>query len=365
MFYLAIFFMCILAAAPWVFFPRRVTVLGKEERRPNLFFTILAFLPLIIFIGLRGTAGDTGTYLVAYERISGGILDNLENGYNCLTAISKSLGLTSYWHLFVVCLISCLLLIKLIYKHSDSLFLTMYYFMGSTLFFWLANGIRQFLAVCVIFSVLPALADRKALRYFIGVAIATWIHQSALIMLPIFFIVNNKPWTIEMLVKEMAFTFLFLIVMLVPPITEAVFSFFGFESYISAIKETTGGNIFNTAIALIPSIIAYITRAQINKDNNRIVNTCINLSFMAACLYFVAALTSGVYIGRFHTYFSMSNILLFPYLLKKTKFGDWQKIVIIAFLLLYLLYFIYTYVYPYSWHYFSWILNMSIPDFYW
>lgn len=354
--------MVMIAAVPSVFSPRHVLVNGRDTTRPKLPLVIFAFIPLIIFMGFRAYIADTPGYVFSYLNREYYFENSISNGYDFYTMIMKSLNVDVYWALFGFCLISCILLIRGIYKNSDSLIISMYYLLGSAIFFWLANGIRQFMAVCIVFNLIPLIAKRKMLSYTIGVLVAIWFHRSAIIMLPIFFLVNNKPFSVEMIVKVIGFILLLFLIFIIPPMRDLFLEIFAFSDYATAIDETAGGSIFRVIIALIPTFMAGFFREELNKDNNKLAFVCINLSVMSAGLYLIAAFTSGIYFGRIPIYMSISEIILFPYLFKLNSNKDWKYVLSIAFLVFYAAFFIYMFIdMPYS----SYVLGIRGDAFRW
>lgn len=362
MFYFMLFGMVLFCAAPSVFSPRHVLVNGREVTRPKLPLVIFAFLPIIIFIGFRSYFADTTTYVNIYISAERTFANSIGNGYDFYVFIMKSLNVDVYYALFGFCLLSCILLIRGIYKNSDSLIISMYYLMGSAAFYWLANGIRQFMAVCIIFNLLPLIAQRKALPYTLGVLVAIWFHKSAIIMLPVFFLVNNKPFSVEMIVKVMGFILALFVIFILPPLRDLFLDIISFNEYSAGIDSTVGGSIFRVLIALIPTFMAGFFRDELNRENNKLISVCINLSFMSAGLYLIAVFTSGVYLGRVPIYMSIGELILFPYLFKLNTNKDWKYVLSIVFLVFYGAFFIYTFIHM---NYASYVLGIKGGTFYW
>ena len=362
MFYFLLFATVMFCAMPSVFSPRHVLINGRETTRPKLPLVVFAFIPLMIFMGFRAYMADTPGYVFSYTTGAHTFANSISNGYEFYVFIMKSLGIEVYWALFFFCVISCALLIRGIYKNSDSLIISMYYLMGSAIFFWLANGIRQFMAACIVFNLIPLIAKRKLIPYTIGIIFAVWFHASAIIMLPVFFLVNNKPFSVEMIVKVMGFILALLLIFIIPPIRDVFLDIFAFSDYAKAIDETAGGSIFRVVIALVPIIMAGFFREELNRENNKLIFVCINLSVMSAGLYVIAALTSGIYLGRIPIYMSISELILFPYLFKLNTNKDWKYVLSIIFLLFYATFFTLSFVHM---EYASAVLGIRSDAFRW
>ena len=59
---------------------------------------------------------------------------------------------------------------------------------------WMMNGLRQFLAVSIIMAATPLMLKRKYVPLIGVILLAATVHSSALIMIPIIFIVQGKAW---------------------------------------------------------------------------------------------------------------------------------------------------------------------------
>lgn len=59
---------------------------------------------------------------------------------------------------------------------------------------WCQNGIRQFLAIAIIMAGFPLLLKRKYVSLTVIILLGATFHASALLMVPIIFIVQGKAW---------------------------------------------------------------------------------------------------------------------------------------------------------------------------
>lgn len=74
-------------------------------------------------------------------------------------------------------------------------------FVASTDYFsWMFNGIRQFTAVTIIFAATSLMLNKKYKTLLILILLASTIHQSALLMIPMVFIAQGKAWNKKTLI---------------------------------------------------------------------------------------------------------------------------------------------------------------------
>lgn len=153
---------------------------------------------LIIFATIRDyTIGtDTHTYTKPFRFFSG--LDNyffdpqVEMGYQYLVYIL--LHLTSEY--YILFLITSIIIIfgffYVIKKYSVDYFLSVYIFITFSIYTFYFNTLRQAIAIVICMLGLKFLLEKKLFKYLIFVALASLFHISALIMIPIYFLVHLK-----------------------------------------------------------------------------------------------------------------------------------------------------------------------------
>src|SRR5690625_5857440 len=73
--------------------------------------------------------------------------------------------------------------------------ISLYVYITGGLFLVSMNGIRQVLAAAIAFNAIHFLIKRNWLGYTLIIILASFFHQSALILLPIYFIVRLKEWS--------------------------------------------------------------------------------------------------------------------------------------------------------------------------
>ncbi len=188
------------------FFPRRYEiVMGVKERRWTIFASLLVIFPYLIWTGFRSdTYGDTSTYrstfLAAPDQFSSLIQyvseASKDKGFAAFTVIFKSIFSSSdILFFFVIAAIQLVIFALICRKYSSNYWISIFLFVSSTEYMsWCHNGMRQFLAVSIIFAGFPLLLKKKYVPLIILILIASTLHGSALLMLPIIFIVQGKAW---------------------------------------------------------------------------------------------------------------------------------------------------------------------------
>lgn len=298
---------------------------GREEKRCNYTYSILMFSVIIIFTGLRSSVGDTWTYIKGFNNLnvegtSVWRIFKENEGYQLYAAygylVKKYISDNPTVYLFGIALISGICTMIGYRRYSCDFSYSLILFMLSGKFLWMMNGIKQFAAAAIMFMAMKYItSEDKRYKYFIYLIIAYLIHPSALLLLPTYFIVKEKPWSAKILITIAlaitAATFVSEFTTFLDFATEDTV----FDSSVDQFANDDGSNIMRFFVALVPPLLAFIKRKEIEKTNSPIINVMINMSVIAACCYLVATFTSGILMGRVPLYYELSGFALIPWLL--------------------------------------------------
>lgn len=298
---------------------------GKTVYNYAPFFAILVFIPIIIWAGLRGDFQDTGLYRELFrempEAISGmgEYLQTVDKdlGFSVFSIILKSvIGNRDVLYFFIIALIQGGCLIYVYRKYSTNYILSILLFILSTDYIsWMFNGIRQFLAVAVWFACFPLLLKRKYISLIAIILILSTIHGSAVLLLPLIFIVQGKAWNKKTLFFIACALLAIIFVDSFTTILDDVLASTQYEDLVSSEvwQQDDGTNIIRVLVYAVPTILALIGRKQIKIADNKIINICVNMSLLSTGIYLVSMFTSGILIGRLPIYFSLYNYILIPW----------------------------------------------------
>ena len=186
---------------------------------------------------------------------------------------------------------------------------------------------------------------RKYIPLIGVILLAATIHSSAILMLPVIFIVQGKAWNHKTL---------FFIVL-------AIIMMYAFSNYTGLLdrmlEETEYAGVMASAAAMgddgtnpirvlvnsVPMLLALLGKKQIDLENNEVINLCVNMSIITVALYLVSMVTSGVMIGRLPIYTSLYSYILLPYFIKELFTEQSTKIVSVLMIGLYFAYYLYAY----------------------
>lgn len=301
-------------------------VSGVQEERYSWLFAFIVFLPIIIMAATREDFSDTVVYRNNFIRVFPNTLAELleympevkkDMGFSLLTGIIKLIiGNRDVLYFLILASIQGVILLSVFRKYSISYILSIFLFVVSTDYIgWMYNGIRQFMAVVIIFAATPFVIKRKYTPLIAIILLASTMHQSALIMIPIVFIVQGKAWN----KKTLLFIFATLLaIFFVGNFTTLLDSALADTQYKNVVTDFTtseddGTNPIRVLIYSIPAIISFFGRKKIQESENTLINICTNMSIISTGLYLVSMFTSGIFIGRLPIYVSLYSYILLPW----------------------------------------------------
>ncbi|MBP3038586.1 EpsG family protein [Bacillaceae bacterium Marseille-Q3522] len=317
-------------ASPLSFYPLCV--------RPNKLLILIALSLLVLVSGLRTNIGDTYFYKHTYESNEFTweyIAKEKDIGFGILQMILKNFTDDPQILIFVTALLSNALIVMVLYHYSRMIELSLYVYITGGLFLISMNGIRQVLAAAIIFAATKFIIEGNWLKYLLIVLLAATFHQSALILIPIYFIVRYKAWSKA--------TYILLLI--------SVFIVIGYDLFsnllFSTIKDTQyghyaefqegGANIIRVAVEAVPLVLAYIGKDKLREiypQSDYIVNMAL------VGLVFMIISTQNWIFARFSIYFSLYNLILISWVVK--LFAEkFQRVVYYGILVCFFLYYYY------------------------
>ncbi len=305
---------------------------------PNKILAIGTALTFIIVSGLRRNIGDTPFYIHTYN-INDFTWEYVKSqddiGFSILQMVLKMYTDDPQFLIFITALVTNLLIVLTFFKYSRLVELSVYVYITGGLFIVTMNGIRQCLAAAIIFAATKFLIERKTIPYMLVVVFASFFHQSALILIPIYFLVKYRAWSKATLVLLL---FSAVIVLGFNQFSGALFSVIEGSQYgVYSEFDEGGANIFRVIVFAVPIIIAFFGREKLRRlypDSDVIVNMAIvGLSFM------IISLANWIF-ARFNIYFELYQLILVSWIVKVFREKD-QKLIYFAIIICYLVYYYY------------------------
>ena len=299
---------------------------------------ILCASVLIFVSGFRWKVGtDFGAYISLYSRLKKEWLYSImtfdEPGIAVLSKVG-SLIYDSPIILFVLTAFITVSLYVITIKKYCNLFqmgILLFVFIGS----WHGsfNAMRQYLAAAVIFAGHRFIYEKKILKYLLVVVLACCFHITALVMLPIYFLVN----------KKVSLKSICVIVGMVLLIRYSYDYLFAIMSFIKESDQTQYAymlrdvNSTRIVVAFAPLLVALLA-----KDTKEIQNpeTQFYMMLLIVNAGFIFGTSGSAYLARIGIYTECFGTLALPRLMNCFK-RDSKKLAILIILVLYFIFWFY------------------------
>lgn len=309
--------------------------------KPNRMLVLMAALSLVLVAGLRNNIGDTYFYMHAYNITEFNweyIQHNKDMGFNIFQMILKGYTDDPQVMVFITALITNLLIVVTLYKYSRLIEISLYVYITSGMYLVSMNGIRQYLAAAIVFAATKYIFDGNWKMYVLIVLFASTFHQSALVLIPVYFLIRRRAWS------GITFLLLFLAVLIVigfNQFTELLFKAIEDTQY-SQYKEfhEGGANILRVVVDSTPLILAYIGRDRLKEIFPK-CDFIVNMALLGTVFMFIS--TQNWIFARFSIYFGLYQLILISWVVKSFTDKD-QKLIYYAVLVCYFIYFVYEHV---------------------
>ncbi len=282
-------------------------------------YVFLCMFVLFLVAALRheSVGGDIVNYITSYEQYAKYSLKEILELYITDDFKDPTYYLTGWlfsrifhnpqWWLAFVAFAFCGTLGRLIYKESKVPALSIIALMALGFYSFSMTGLRQTLAiVLVVFSYEP-LKERKLILFVLLVFAASLYHQTALIFLMAYPIVNVEIGKYHLIAAAVVFIIFFAFQSQLLEFMNTFLQEERYEGYTSgdASQLTISGFIIQAAI-FVYAIFYYKTAVKDNKE----ILVLYNLSFIGLMFQLYSSFIAEMF--RISMYFSVFNVLLIP-----------------------------------------------------
>ena len=328
-------------------------VLGKRVIRWKPAAAFILTIPFVIWAGWRRWFGDTEQYRATFKSLPSAFnqiipyMKGVEkgHGFRLFEMLFKcTISESDIFFFVVLALIQIICLVYVYRKYSPNYWLSFFFFIASTDYLsWMFNGIRQFLAVVIVFLTIPLIAKKRYIPAILLVLLAAAFHASALVFLPVIFIVNGKAWNYRTLLFIVAIILVVVFIDRVTGFMSAAMEDTAYEGDIMFLNRELddGTNIFRVLFYSLPAVMSFIFRRYLNYADDPLINVCANLSIVTAGFYVFSYFSSGILMGAIPIFFSLANYILLPWLIINVFNEPSQRIMRLFFIGMYIFFFYY------------------------
>lgn len=332
----------------------------------KLIFLSAVFLPVLISSLRYGIGTDYYSYTDIYFNLFNqytGVIDaylnsRYEIGWITLNFLVNILFDNSQFVFVVSSSLIWIFSFKAIYDNKDKLSMGIAVLVLLCIFYNMSfNIVRQALAASVIMLSIKPLIDQKLVKYSLIIIIASTFHFTAIIMLPLYFVVNGKVKGLNLIKKYSVPLFFILFVIFIQPIFSFLTDFNFFSEY-DSYKLDYRGFAKRDIILKLPIIVIILFNLKKLKQQN-------NPMYKLGLIFFLGVILSVLrsyapYIDRVAIFFDISQVYIIAAIVK-AQTNKYKKLLYVQIVFLYYIFwFSFNFLYlgrhetvPYEW-----ILNM-------
>lgn len=336
---------------------KREFVIRIYENRWYIFPAIILVVPYVLWAGYRSinTSGfDTSVYFSDYLTAPSELtqlpsyLDSItkDKGFSVLTVIIKCLIGNSPELYFLILACFQMLCIALMYrKYSNDYWFSIFIFIASTEYIsWMHNSIRQFTAVALVIAASTLLFKKKYVPLIIVILVASTIHGSALLMLPIIFIIQGRALNKKTILCVGVGAIILVFINQFTDLLDTLLSDTQYQNVVSDWQSFNddGTSPLRAAVYSIPAVFTIVGRKQIYMEKNPVIHIASNASIITAVLSWLSTATSGIFLGRLPIWVSLyATGILLPWAIDNLFKAQSAKLVKIIAVFCYIIFFYY------------------------
>lgn len=301
---------------------------GREKK-----WGILFFLCIFLFMGLRYGVGQD--YFFSYVPIWNEVKEtgwavNVESGYILINKFFQ-LFTDDYQIIFLFfAFLFAFFIYKTMKQYKVSYLLVAFIFIAGGFYFYSFNVMRQCFVTAIFYYTLKYVRQRRFMPFFMLNFLAFFIHKTAIIYIPFYFILNHNFKLRTYFIWLIVFFSLRVIIL---PILEVLLKNTKYENYINGTfgdpssKNITVSQLLNAALFFV---FCYYGQYAY-KDKKFIVFK--NIHFVGL----LATIFTGVIplVFRITTMFYLVQFISVPYLVKRYVSKDWKGLITFGIFIVY------------------------------
>lgn len=297
------------------------STLETDYKKYHKVFVLIAMISLTVVSGFRYKSGtDFATYTENYQYlyIGGTELDVEEEtdiGFTIFCRFLYNISTDPQIMFLTSAMITNVLIVLNLMKYSKRFELSMWLYITTFVYYSTFNGLRQWMASAIIFTGTKYLLEERSFKKYLPIVLfASLFHQSALIMVPIYFFIDSSTFSKRNLFIMLGFMFAVFAYSLFLPILSTFLEGTQYAHYVQIFKTDTNGiNPLRLAVYFAPIGIACLYYKQINHDNDIKIDRLLNMCVIGFLIMFMAM--RQVFFARLIFYFDLYYLLLIPRLI--------------------------------------------------
>jgi len=302
---------------------------------------------LSLYCGLRTSFNDTATYMRNFTELNTSLssvnFDISENpGFTLLQIfVKRFISDNPQWLILICATITVYLNMQFIKEYSVNVGASVFLFMTSGVYIFAFSGMKQALATALMTLAFTFAMEKKWVRFYIILIVATSIHAFTFVFVvtPLFVKSAWGKWSYAVLFGSIGAGVLF------NSFIGVFLSVLGSidDYYTEEVLSGEGSNLLRVLVFFVPVALSWICRSYIKRQNDRMLNLCCNFSIIGFAFMFISLFGNPILFGRMGNYFLPFSLVTVCYMVFRCTKKTNRLIVTIIMSLGYLVYFWYSF----------------------
>ena len=288
--------MCAIAAACRRAPLRRPGGLGQPL--PNPVAVILPIVFFTVFVALRRTIGDTYYYMHSFNLMPDNNPIKIEYFFTGMFGffqnIIRNMTDDPQWLIAFAAVFSIPVPLIILYKYCPRFEMAIFMFVAFSYLGGAMNGMRQYMGASIVLLATRYLFSAKKtdfIKYAVIIMLAYCMHNSAIIMLPLYFVVRRRAWQISSYLMVLGSAVGVVIFDTILPsflsaLEQTDYSNYAQNGWFTSGQEG-GSSLFRVMFIAYPLVIAYLNKERL-KMLGRIGDILVNIVFVDVAIYMIA-----------------------------------------------------------------------------
>lgn len=304
----------------------------KENETKILSYYIsitISFFILFLFLGIRYNVGFdySYTYVPQYYNIIRGNNTHFEFLFVCLNKFVYFFFDNVDWVFIISAFITVFIVYNVICKRVNNIVLGIFLYIGTRMYLYSFTQVRQYIAIAIFLYASKYIVEKKMYRYFFWIIIASLIHKTAILYIPVYFVRNIK-------LSRRKYMIVAVIAVFCAPIISILYNYVGNYLYGWYISNEIGLGNSSIVMGVINLFVIILSILFYNNVNTNIENRILlNIQLIAWIIFATTQSLNESY--RIVALFMYISILLIPKIYESIKNKNNKKVVMITIIILF------------------------------
>ncbi|HAT4122598.1 EpsG family protein [Clostridium perfringens] len=286
---------------------------------------------MCLFSGLRyGVGTDYYIYEFMFKTAKSTLIKNYDGdlGFLILSKLISTFTNNTRIHFLIVSTIIVIFMMSYIYDNSNLKYMSVFLYITICGYLGSFNVIRQWIAISICAYSIKYIKKNKNIKYYIFMTIAYLFHSTAIVFIPMKFLLNLK-WTKKtyLIIGGIGI----LLYLNINFFLNIIYKFTRFDGYENGYFTSVGANIMFLIVFMFMFLFCYLNNGFLE---NKFNNIFLKLEFLG--LVFLLIGTRGLIFNRMASYFNIAFIICIPEIIKRMKKKEkilWTYLIIISCLI--------------------------------